>query len=132
MKQTSQNALDKAVEYLGAVEVAPVAPCTHLVPCLTPSDCAFTKRFAYFYAPNKVWHIAGRASLRSLAGVSSENPGTIWEAVSAAVMPTWWTPEKQLCCTGCQKATSFPGHYKNGVTHKLVAVNLETGEEVPA
>lgn len=95
---TLQEELDRAIAALDAKEVAPAAPCRHLVKCLTPQDCAFVKRFAYYYEPENEWHVVGRAALRSLAGVHSENPGTLWEAVSAVRMPSWWTPDQQYAC----------------------------------
>jgi hypothetical protein len=134
--------LERAIVFLGAAQVAPAAPCTHLAQCQDANDCAFVRRFAYYYAPREAWQVVGRASLMSLAGVKEHDPGE-WEAISAKTMPPWWTPQKPIAWrvrgeqlgSDAETVTSLEvaiARERASWTVERITVDLETGAEVAA
>lgn len=110
MTQT-QDALARAIDFLGAIEVAP-------------------GRFAVQDTATSRWYVQNEHDLRLVA---EDREGYFTGA--AVLLPAWWTPEqrRRSQCHGCKRAwpCGAPG---NQVSHLLewVAVDYETGEEIEA
>ena len=128
MMDFTQNQFSKAIEYLGAVEVAP-------------------GRYAYQQNPSAPWRTFDSDALCNLAlnlGPGGKGYGPWAFTLEYAEMPAWWTPEQQFAWAfeynDCGTIRRAPGRFTDqtdayfagvGRVVKLTA-DLTTGAEVPA
>ncbi|MHB8415612.1 MAG: hypothetical protein ACYDB1_09560 [Acidiferrobacteraceae bacterium] len=112
----AQGALERAVDHLGAVEVAPGR---------------------YALADHSGWYVANERGLIACATVPvSEGPSK----GDCTEMPSWWTPERREAakCAKCgtivkgQQAqdTHQNSHPRSSHPFYAITADLETGEEI--
>ena len=107
------SALDRAIAYLGAVQVADPDP-AHTSPLYAYRDPAGSGRYAVMNADYL------------LLAHDTDNP--------LVLMPHWWTPERRFAAY--KRPGEVIGTYRSAVTAyrtggRVVTASLETGEEVP-
>lgn len=132
------DALQHAIEYLGAVEVGPGSDPHH----------AFN-RYAVS-SPSGRWHTFSQATLATFAeGALNHYRYQVTIGRAFVLMPFWWTPEQRFAWrlrgqgqaegnlaynrwpTLDDAVVYFDGRISE-IHFERVTVNLETGEELPA
>jgi hypothetical protein len=132
MSEADEVALAKAIERLGAVEVA-------------------VGYYAYRFEKSPGWYVAPSSALeiltRALAGQAQKTRKAkalgIWAAGNYTVaMPLWWSPEQRFAwrsvdAEGNASEASTDKTYAQHITHlgggrvERITADLATGEEVP-
>lgn len=125
------NALQRAIDYLGAVKVAP-------------------GRYAYRSDDVKSWCIATAAMLENLSEAKQgRGPRPNLKPFCDAIMPPWWSPEARFAWRiagngpnvtkadradrfGSERAAKAEAHFIGGAAVERITADLETGEEIPA
>lgn len=119
MTNTTQGALARAIESLGAVEVAADL---YALPCKTRHGNILS------------WETLSGTSLRAYFLYLTTNEGKQRGHISMRTrMPAWWSPESRFAqrCD-LSGALSCPPETACESTHTRITADLETGQEVPA
>jgi hypothetical protein len=130
MTRTHDDALAKAVAYLGAIEVAPEYPECYDDPRPTLRYAVRGRARYLVFGADALEELAERN--RADGSRMIEDVAEVWaDRLKAVAMPEWWNPEHRTLWR--EYATGKPPHGAPDPRYDVCfTVDLTTGEEVPA